>query len=103
MGHRSKKIHGSQWIRFLECHKHNNIAKLCFKKLKEAKFEVYVLSDEGFEIRKDGNGKIMCMVAWYVLRRKHTISMLKFAILFLYFVSIYFLEYKVIIYMLDCL
>ncbi|KAF5784080.1 putative DNA-binding pseudobarrel domain superfamily [Helianthus annuus] len=57
MGHRSRKIHGSRWIRFLECHKHKNIAKLCFKKLKEAKFEVFVLSDEGFEIRKDGNGK----------------------------------------------
>ncbi|KAM0005396.1 hypothetical protein Hdeb2414_s0212g00835241 [Helianthus debilis subsp. tardiflorus] len=57
MGHRSKKIHGSQWIRFLGCHKHKNITKLCFKKLKVAKFEVSVLSDEGFEIRKDGNGR----------------------------------------------
>ncbi|KAJ0535292.1 hypothetical protein HanIR_Chr09g0429111 [Helianthus annuus] len=57
MGHRNKKIPSSQWIQFLECHKHKNIAKLCFKKLKEAKFEVSVLSDEGFEIRKDGNRK----------------------------------------------
>ncbi|KAM0052703.1 hypothetical protein Hdeb2414_s0007g00251461 [Helianthus debilis subsp. tardiflorus] len=54
MGHISKKIHGSKWIRFLESYKHKNIEKLCLEKLKEAKFEVFVLSDEGFEIRKDG-------------------------------------------------
>ncbi|KAJ0753168.1 putative transcription factor B3-Domain family [Helianthus annuus] len=57
MGHRSKKIHGSEWIRFLESYKHKNIEKLCFKKVKEAKFEVFVLSNEGFEIRKDRSGK----------------------------------------------
>ncbi|KAJ0791629.1 putative DNA-binding pseudobarrel domain superfamily [Helianthus annuus] len=57
MGHRNKKIYSSQWIRFVESHKHKNIAKLCFKKLKEAKFEVSVMSDEGFEIRKNDNGK----------------------------------------------
>ncbi|MFS7903730.1 hypothetical protein Hanom_Chr01g00027441 [Helianthus anomalus] len=55
MGHISKKIHGFEWNWFLESYKHKNIEKLCFKKLKEAKFEVYVLSDEGFEIRKDGS------------------------------------------------
>ncbi|KAJ0945486.1 putative transcription factor B3-Domain family [Helianthus annuus] len=57
MGHRSRKIHGCEWIRFLESYKHKNIEKLCFKKVKEAKFEVFVLSNEGFEIRKDRSGK----------------------------------------------
>ncbi|MFS7938339.1 putative transcription factor B3-Domain family [Helianthus anomalus] len=57
MGHRSRKIHGCEWIRFLESYKHKNIEKLCFKEVKEAKFEVFVLSTEGFEIRKDRSGK----------------------------------------------
>ncbi|MFS8009011.1 hypothetical protein Hanom_Chr14g01279581 [Helianthus anomalus] len=57
MGHRSRKIHGCEWIRFLQSYKHRNVEKLCFKKVKEAKFEVFVPSNEGFEIRKDRSGK----------------------------------------------
>ncbi|MFS7953303.1 hypothetical protein Hanom_Chr07g00616921 [Helianthus anomalus] len=57
MGHRSRKIHGCESIRFLEPYKHKNIEKLCFKKVKEAKFEVFVLSNQGFEIQKDRSGK----------------------------------------------
>ncbi|KAJ0811331.1 hypothetical protein HanPSC8_Chr17g0749531 [Helianthus annuus] len=76
---------------------------LCFKKLKEAKFEVSVLNDEGFEIRKDGNGKDYVHGCLVRASEETYYKQVKFAIFFLYSVSIYFFENKVRIYMLDCL
>ncbi|MFS7895751.1 hypothetical protein Hanom_Chr00s003348g01712101 [Helianthus anomalus] len=57
IGRRSKRINGPEWIRFVETYKNKNIEKLCLKKLKEVKFEISVLNNEGLEIRKDASDR----------------------------------------------
>ncbi|KAJ0789380.1 putative transcription factor B3-Domain family [Helianthus annuus] len=52
IGHKSKRINGPEWTRFVETYRNNKIDKLYLKKLKEAKFELKVLNNEGLEIRK---------------------------------------------------
>ncbi|MFS7995627.1 hypothetical protein Hanom_Chr12g01120151 [Helianthus anomalus] len=101
MGRKSKRINGPKWFRFVESYKNKNIEKLWLKKLKEVKFEISILSNEVLEVRKDASGRDNVHGCLIQAEKKHTIRRLKTATLFLYIVSFYFLEEKLLIYILN--
>ncbi|MFS7963294.1 putative DNA-binding pseudobarrel domain superfamily [Helianthus anomalus] len=90
IGHKSKRINELEWIRFVESYKNKNIEKLCLKKLKEVKFEISVLNNEGLEVRKDASGKDYILGCLIQAEEETYYKQVKIDTLFLYIVSVSF-------------
>ncbi|KAJ0591916.1 hypothetical protein HanHA300_Chr03g0078861 [Helianthus annuus] len=101
IGHKSKRINGPEWTRFVETYRNNNIDKLCLKKLKQAKFEINVLDNEGLEIRKDGSNRDYVHGCLIQAEEETYCKQVKNFYLFLYIASVSFeLLPKLLIYIL---